>query len=298
METKIPHIDLSHIQHLPMIDFIGNDFAIFDNIKDIPFPHYPSRLGVVCLYVCLKGEGTMWLNLQEYKVEAGMMGVILPEQIIQQGRYSDDFSGLFIVVSKDFVDGILPTMQKLFPVFLLVKDHPCIHITSEEEQSFCQYHSFLRSKVRQQGHPFRREVAQGLLLSLFYEIYGIYLQRNLEVKGPENLQEEQFRQFMRLVTEHCKQERSVSFYAGEMCLSSKHLSAVVKRVSGRTAGEWIDSLVVLEAKVMLKSSEASIQEIAEELHFANQSFFGKYFKQHAGMSPKAYRKQQVGLQDS
>ena len=115
--------------------------------------------------------------------------------------------------------------------------------------------------------------------------------------GPA-LPEEQFRQFMRLVTEHCKQERSVSFYAGEMCLSSKHLSAVVKRISGRTAGEWIDSLVILEAKVMLKSSEASIQEIAEELHFANQSFFGKYFKQHAGMSPKAYRKQQVGLQDS
>lgn len=129
------------------------------------------------------------------------------------------------------------------------------------------------------------------MISLFYEIYGIYLQRNIQVKDSESLQEEQFRQFMHLVSEYCKQERSVTFYAGKMCLSSKHLSAVVKKVSGRTAGEWIDSLVVLEAKVLLKSSDASIQEIAEELHFANQSFFGKYFKQHAGMSPKAYRNQ-------
>ena len=291
MESKIPHVDLTQIQHLPMIDFIGNDFAIFDSIRDIPFSGYPSRLGVLCLYVCLKGRGSMCLNLQEYKVEAGMLGVILPEQIIQLGSYTEDFEGLFIVISKDFVEGILPTIQKLFPVSLLVKDHPCIRITPEEKQTFCQYHSFLRSKVRQQRHPFRREVAQGLLISLFYEIYGIYLQRNIQVKDSESLQEEQFRQFMHLVSEYCKQERSVTFYAGKMCLSSKHLSAVVKKVSGRTAGEWIDSLVVLEAKVLLKSSYASIQEIAEELHFANQSFFGKYFKQHAGMSPKAYRNQ-------
>ena len=50
-------------------------------------------------------------------------------------------------------------------------------------------------------------------------------------------------------------------------------------------------LVILEAKAMLKSSEQSIQEIADELHFANQSFFGKYFKHHTGFSPKEYRKQ-------
>lgn len=291
MESKIPHVDLTQIQHLPMIDFIDNDFAIFDSIRDIPFFCYPSRLGVFCLYICLKGEGVMWLNLQEYRVKAGMLGIVLPEQIVQQGKYSDDFEGLFIVISRDFVEGILPTVQKLFPMFLLVKDHPCIRISAEEEQTFRQYHSFLWSKVRQQEHPFRREVTQGVLLSLFYEIYGIYQQRHFQVKGPDNLQEEQFRQFMRLVSEYCKRERSVTFYADKMCLSSKHLSAVVKKVTGRTAGEWIDNLVVLEAKVMLKSSEASIQEISEELHFANQSFFGKYFKQHAGMSPKAYRHQ-------
>jgi hypothetical protein len=175
----------------------------------------------------------MCLNLQEYKVEAGMLGVILPEQIIQLGSYTEDFEGLFIVISKDFVEGILPTIQKLFPVSLLVKDHPCIRITPEEKQTFCQYHSFLRSKVRQQRHPFRREVAQGLLISLFYEIYGIYLQRNIQVKDSESLQEEQFRQFMHLVSEYCKQERSVTFYAGKMCLSSKHLSAEGQWAYGR-----------------------------------------------------------------
>ena len=80
----------------------------------------------------------------------------------------------------------------------------------------------------------------------------------------------------------------MAYYAGKMFLTPKHLSTVVKEVSGKTAGEWIDSLVILEAKALLKSSEQSIQEIADELHFANQSFFGKYFKHHTGMSPKEY----------
>lgn len=273
-----------------MIDFIGNDFAIFDDIRDIPLSGYPNRLGVVCLYVCLKGSALMSLDLRDYMLSAGMLGVILPDQIVQDKGHSDDFSGLFIVVSKDFVDGILPTMQKLFPLFMLLKDCPCISITESEQQSFVQYHAFLRSKVRQQSHLFRKEITQGVLSSLFYEIYGIYLQHNQQVRGPETLQEEQFRHFMSLLARHCKQERSVSFYADSMCLSSKHLSAVVKKASGRTAGEWIDSLVILEAKMMLKSTDATIQEIADELHFANQSFFGKYFKQHVGISPKAYRK--------
>ena len=83
----------------------------------------------------------------------------------------------------------------------------------------------------------------------------------------------------------------MAYYAGKMFLTPKHLSTVVIEVSGKTAGEWIDSLVILEAKALLKSSEQSSQEIADEPHFANQSFFGKYFKHHTGMSPKEYRKQ-------
>lgn len=56
MNTKqIRNVDISGIQHLPMIDFIGNDFAIFDDIRDIPFTPYPTRLNAACFAVCRKG---------------------------------------------------------------------------------------------------------------------------------------------------------------------------------------------------------------------------------------------------
>lgn len=290
-KRNIQNVDISQIQHLAMIDFIGNDFAIFDDIKDIPLLPYPTRLDAACLAVCRQGWCRMHINLQEHEVKEGMLCIILPDQIVQQDERSDDFQGSFIAVSRDFMDVVIPTMQQLFPMFFMIKERPCVSITPEELQSFQEYHSFLWSKVKLKDNPYRKEITQGLLLALFYEIHNIYQGHVMQERVPKSRKEELFERFIRVVSESYKDERSVSFYAGKMFLTAKHLSTVVKEVSGKTAGEWIDSRVVLEAKALLKSSELSIQEIADELHFANQSFFGKYFKHHTGMSPKEYRRQ-------
>lgn len=74
--------------------------------------------------------------------------------------------------------------------------------------------------------------------------------------------------------------------------TSKHLSNVIKELTGKSAGEWIDSYVILEAKTLLKYSNMSVQEIAYYLNFPNQSFFGSYFKRNTGMSPSQYKAKQ------
>lgn len=292
METRnIKNVDISLMHHLPMIDFIGNDFAIFNDIKDMPLSLYPTRLNAACFTICLKGSCEMSINLKEYKMSEGMMAIVLPDQIVQRGERSDDFSGLFIAVSNGFIEGVLPTMQQLFPLFFLIRERPCVSLTPEEVQSFREYHSFLWSKVKLKDHRFRTEITQGLLVALFYEVYNIYQGHSVQERIPKSRKEDLFERFLRYISESYKEERSVAFYADKMFLTAKHLSTVVKEVSGKTAGEWVDDLVILEAKALLKSTELSIQEIADELHFANQSFFGKYFKQHTGVSPKEYRRQ-------
>ncbi len=82
----------------------------------------------------------------------------------------------------------------------------------------------------------------------------------------------------------------MTFYAEQLFLTPKHLSRVIKEVSGRSAGEWIDEQVILEAKARLKNLSLTVQEISDQLGFPNQSFFGKYFKRHVGLSPSDYRK--------
>ena len=75
-----------------------------------------------------------------------------------------------------------------------------------------------------------------------------------------------------------------------MCITSKYLSETVKSVSHRSPNEWIEKYVTLELRVLLQNTSKSIKEIAKELNFPNQSFLGKYFKEHVGISPSRYRK--------
>ena len=103
--------------------------------------------------------------------------------------------------------------------------------------------------------------------------------------------------YVKLISICCKYSAYLSlritdsgiFYAKELEITTKHLGRTIKAQTGFTASEWLDRLVVLEAKVLLKSTSMTIQQIAEELNFSSQSFFGKYFKNLVGISPKEFR---------
>ena len=99
-----------------------------------------------------------------------------------------------------------------------------------------------------------------------------------------------FAKFIRLLEENFRKERRVGWYANKMGITAKYLSEIVKNVSKRTPNEWIDSYVILEIRVMLKNSTRTIGQITEDLNFPNQSFLGKFFKEHVGVSPTEYRK--------
>ena len=90
--------------------------------------------------------------------------------------------------------------------------------------------------------------------------------------------------------EYRMQERGLSFYAGKLFLTPKYLSKLIKNVSGRSAHEWIDSFVILEAKNRLKYSDRPIKQIVSELNFPNQTTFYRFFKIQTGMTPTEYRK--------
>lgn len=127
-----------------------------------------------------------------------------------------------------------------------------------------------------------------MIRTLAYKVCRI-IARHVETGASEatsrSRNEEYFNQFMGVLTRHYMQQRSVGFYAEQLNLTPKYLTTIIRKTSGRTAVQWIDDYVVLEAKNLLKYSTMSIQEISYYLNFPNQSFFGKYFKNHTGMTP-------------
>ena len=95
--------------------------------------------------------------------------------------------------------------------------------------------------------------------------------------------------FAALLYEHYKTERSVQFYAEKLHLTPKYFSKTIMEVNGKSVLELIDEMVIMAAKALLKSSVLTVSQIADELNFANPSFFGTYFKKRAGFTPLQYR---------
>jgi AraC-like DNA-binding protein len=86
--------------------------------------------------------------------------------------------------------------------------------------------------------------------------------------------------------------RSVESYASELCLSPKYLTSICKNYSGKTASDWISEKVLEDIRYYLKNTDLSIKQVSAKVGFSNASFFGKWVKEHLGMTPLQYRNKQ------
>lgn len=166
-------------------------------------------------------------------------------------------------------------------------NNPLSPIDSERLTAIRIFYAILYRAAANEENPFRLQVIENLIRVFYYG--GVYQFKNHETKSyatKNNIVE----RFIHLVEENYRQERLIGFYADKLCITPKYLSKLVKETTGRSAGEWIESHVILEARAMLQSSDMTIQQIATSLNFPNQSFFGKYFKRATGLSPKQYRR--------
>ena len=127
-----------------------------------------------------------------------------------------------------------------------------------------------------------------MLLEFYDKMQRLNAQKR-RVPEATTRQTDLFHRFVALVHEHCAREREVTFYADRLCISTRYLSTIVRNISHGSAKEFIDRAVVLEIKVMLQSTDLSVQEIAYRLRFPDQSYLGRFFKKHTGESPTEYR---------
>lgn len=282
-----------HSKHLnpDSIDVVDNDLALFDSKGIVSLNSGPNKLDVLTVGLCLQGNGSLNISLREHTLISGRMMVALPNQIIEHRRFSADFKGIFFLISKSMLE-TLPKVGNMLSLFFFLKDYPCFDLSAREQETVEEYHAFIRRCLHNKSDLYRREVVTGLMQGFFFELCNIFYHHTPGSDGAvknKSRKEYIFEQFYEVLIESYQSERSVKFYADQLCMTPKHLSNIVKDVSGKTAGEWVDELVILEAKALLNSTSMNVQEIADRLNFANQSFFGKYFKHYTGISPKEYR---------
>ena len=248
---------------------------------------FPSRLNALIIGVGTEGETSLTSNLQEFRLKKDSLFIFSPKHILQV-QSNNRFKAHLIVIAPDFLKRINIDTKRMMPLFLQFGSLPCM-----ESQSLRSFISMVEQELKGSETDFSSEIIGGLIAATIYKVGDIlthYLTEHPEVDSPiHNRAEEYFRQFTELLGEHYKHERSVGFYARQLCITPKYLTTLIKRISGKSVSEWIDNYVILEAKTLLKYSNMSVQEIAYYLNFPNQSFFGSYFKRNAGMSPSQYK---------
>ncbi len=239
----------------------------------------------VSIYV-RRGECRAELNLVQYHIKAPCMVTIAPGHILHANYVSPDFDASFMVLSKRMTDSLFMYLNSA-PEYVLAHRYMVVPIATEDTEAFDQHYATLKtiSNEVENSHLYNA-ICFEIVAFFFRTAYKCYKVFAEEVKHQQSFVSQQF---LLLAQTHFRHERFLDFYAAQLGLTKKHLSRTVKGQTGYTAVEWIERFVILEAKVMLKSSTLTIQQIAEELHFPSQSLFGKYFKKNVGMTPKEYR---------
>ena len=254
---------------------------------------FPCRIDAYIIGVGTEGETRQTFNLREYRLHKDSMFIFPPRNILHQEQGEGHFKAHLIILSTQLVRRVRIDTKNLVPLLLKFSARPCLELTPAESQSVRNYISTIEKELKAPKTEFTDGIIEGLTSALFYKVGTIlqhYLAIHPEKERPvQNRTEEYFRRFMALLSEHYLHERSVGFYARQLCITPKYLTTMIKQISGKSASEWIDSYVILEAKTLLKYSHKSIQEIAYYLNFPNQSFFGSYFKRNTGMSPSQYK---------
>ena len=212
------------------------------------------------------------------------MVVNVPGQLLEQHSMSHDFKGTYIAMSREFIKGL--GLPYNFQLDRVLRDSPEVDLHPKQLEALLTYCTMVR-RLLETERPFRMETLHHLTCAFFYGISS-YLYQISEGRHYTN-EEILMQKFLSEVKMGYHKERKVQFYADRMNISIGHLFAVIKRVSGKSPGDWIDEYVVSEACALLKGSNLTILQISQELGFPSQSFFGKYFKRIKGVSPKEYR---------
>ena len=260
MEKELPKIDL------PEEWLVGT--GISKELLGL-YRNYPVRLKCEIFVLCTSGEVEASVNLNKIAVEANDFIVLTPGSIFQINDIKGDLNIYFGGFSSEYIERNLQSHSFLDTMYLTL-GRPLIKM-----------YEFLPEKIRPEMAP-----------NLYADIHkGISILYRNKTDGVHSLSKSELicRNFAQLVMQHYNQTRNVAWYAEKLQITHAHLCTTVKQITGKTCVDIISSMVIMDAKSQLKSSQLSIQNISDSLNFANVSFFGKYFKRYVGMSPLEYR---------
>ena len=277
----------------------------------------PQVLTYGAILICRKGKARLNVNYKDWELYEGAVITLFPNDVVELKVDGDCKSpqtenGDCRSPETENGDCKSPQTANSFQVEIL-KYNPSLLREASLQLEQTVYSSLREDRCRQDT-PVVTNIINGMFgllkvyfdqsectcisqlvlcqLKAFFIGFHEYLQRNPQYR-PDEVKSyrvrELFNRFMMLLEKDYKISRDVNYYAEQMNISSKYLTNIVNQVTGHTPKTIIDQYVILQLKMHLKRTTQSIKEMAWEFHFADVSFFCRYFKKHTGLTPQQIR---------
>jgi len=288
-QTPLKESDLKKAKEWSKSVFLDDDLLLTEHINEAPMPTEPRKMNIIIIGLCTQGEIIYKLDTQEQVIKPGDILIVSERHVVDSYRHSPDMQGLCMMMSIHFFHEIIQNIRDVSSLFLFARSHPVMSLEQKEIDTFKAYFNVIKQRLGDKSNHFHKDLIRTLLLAMFYDLSNI-IYRVQNNDRPRSRAESIFLDFIRMVEKNCRTERRVGWYAQQLSMTPKYLTECVKQISQRTPNEWIENYVSLELRVQLKNSNKSIKEIANEMHFPDQSLMGKYFKKIVGLTPLQYRR--------
>jgi len=268
-----------------------DSFSIGEQIRKTKYyiPSHSNKVGMMWL---MAGECTIQLEDVPYNLSENHFFLIPSWKSIRFPSVSNDFKARILIADKTFMNECI-TNKKILSHFncLLIKRMLQTKLERQDIRLLNANIDSLTEKIKQDTHLYYKEVVPASFMSLLLDVSYI-LKNKMEnsVSTQSTRKEELFNKFLDLLLENYKEQHEVAFYADKLFITPQYLTLIIKELTGKTTNKWIDDTLILEARKLLKTTQTTVQQIADLLNFSDQSTFGKFFKKYHGVSPAEYRK--------
>lgn len=242
--------------------------------------------------VC-EGWLTLIYNGQELTLRQGDLLIYSPGFLITIVKASENYSSMCLIIDEQSALAIPGVRNVIRTVYQPIVElgQPVVHLNEEQAAHFCGHlHEIIR--YQHSSHRYLRESLRTLFTQFLLDLMDV-MEQNIGHSQVSERTTELFIAFMRLLPKHFVEHHDLPFYADKLHITTIHLSRIVRQMTGRTVAAYINQMLLMEATWLLQSTDFSIADIAERLHFSDQSSFGRFFTRMKGVSPKAYRVQIV-----
>ena len=273
------------------VDYSADGIRIINDIKLITRPDdEPVALDINIIVFCQQGSMDVTINNEKHVLKQRQVLFLQQNSVVNGYHFFDNLQAKALVFSMSTIDNSIFMRRKIWDNIAYLHLQPIITLSDSHWQLLSHYYNIALFNINNAESLYKQEIVSHLLRSLIYE-FLLMTDSMMPSRGDrsQSTADDLYQRFLSLLGYSRGRMRKVQQYADQLCVTPDHLTAVVKHISGRTAIDWITESTVNAITHELLYTSRPVKEIADELDFPSLSFFGKYYKQHTGLSPRAKR---------